>query len=233
MAAGVLAIGDLFVGGPPELVLGIAVGGFALVQSASYLVVLARRGPRSGGDGRTATGRGRLPARRVGALLSHAGIAIVALVVVVAGVGRQEASATLSEGQAFELGAYRVQFAGNTRETIADRSIVLADVQIEGPGIDQAAAPSLSLVGNSTQAVATPAIVSGPTTDVYLVLLNVDPVAGTVSLRLTIQPFMSWLWAGGLLVALGGLVALGPRLTRRSASAPSREPEGRPAEAVT
>ena len=29
------------------------------------------------------------------------------------------------------------------------------------------------------------------------------------------------------------LVALGPRLTRRSASAPSREPEGRPAEAVT
>ena len=82
-----------------------------------------------------------------------------------------------------------------------------------GPGVDQSAAPSLSLFATSTQAIATPAIVPGLTTDVYLVLLNVDPTAGTVSLRLTIQPFMTWLWVGGLLVAVGGLVALGPRLT--------------------
>lgn len=233
VAAGALAIGDLLVGGQPELILGVAVGGFALVQSAIYLLGLARPGRRSSRDVHEVGRRGRLPPPRVGALLSHAGIAIVALVVVVGGAGRSEASATLSDGQRFELGAYRVEFAGIARETIADRSIVLARVQIEGPGVDQAAAPSLSLVGTSTQAVATPAIVSGPTTDVYLVLLNVDPVAGTVSLRLTIQPFMSWLWAGGLLVAVGGLVALWPRLKQPSASATIPEPEGRPAEALT
>jgi cytochrome c-type biogenesis protein CcmF len=174
-----------------------------------------------------------VPPTRVGALLSHAGIAIVALVIVVAGAGRQEASATLSDGQAFELGAYRVRLAGISRQAQADRSIILANVRIEGPGVEQAASPALSLVGRSTQAIATPAIVSGPTTDVYLVLLNVDPVAGTVALRLTVQPFMSWLWVGGLLVALGGLVALGPRLRRRPASATSREPQGVPVEVPT
>jgi cytochrome c-type biogenesis protein CcmF len=105
-------------------------------------------------------------------------------------------------------------------------------VRIEGPGLDQTASPALSLVGASTQAVATPAIVSGPTTDVYLVLLNVDPVAGTVSLRLTVQPFMSWLWVGGLLVAVGGLVALGPRSRPRAASSTSRERESVPVEAT-
>ena len=233
VAAAVLAIGDLLVGAPPELILGVAVGGFALVQSATYLVALARSGLRSRGDRRDAVRRFGLPTRRAGAFLSHAGIAIVALVIVAAASGRQEASATLIDGQALELGAYRVRLVGISREARADRSIVLANVRIEGPGLDQSASPALSLLGSSTQALATPAIVSGPTTDVYLVLLNIDPVARTASLRLTIQPFMSWLWAGGLLVAVGGLAALGPRLTRRSAPATNRESDGLPAEATT
>ena len=45
IAAVVLAIGELLVGGPPELILGVAVGGFALVQSASYIVDLRGRSP--------------------------------------------------------------------------------------------------------------------------------------------------------------------------------------------
>jgi cytochrome c-type biogenesis protein CcmF len=174
-----------------------------------------------------------MPARRAGALLSHAGIAIVGLVIVAAAAGRQEASATLVDGQALELGAYRVQLEGISRETRDDRSIVQANVQIIGPGLDQRGTPALSMLGASTQALATPSIVTGPTTDVYIVLLNVDPVAGTVSLRLTIQPFMSWLWVGGLLVAGGGVAALGPRLARRSAPAATREPDSVPAEAAT
>jgi len=231
IAAVVLALGDLFVGGRPELILGVAVGTFALVQSASYVVALRGRGRREWSDRRTPGLRSRLPPRRAGALLSHGGMAIVALVVVASAAGRVQTSATLVAGQVVELGAYHVELAGISRQTGADRSVVQADVQIEGPGVSQSASPSLSLFGTSTQAIATPAIVPGPTTDVYLVLLNVDPAAGTVSLRLTIQPFMSWLWVGGLLVAIGGLVALGPRLTRRPAAAVSRLPESTPAEA--
>ena len=226
IAAVLLALGDLLVGGPPELILGVAVGGFALVQSASYLVDLRGAGRRERSDRQSPGLRFHLPPRRAGALLSHGGIAIVALVVVASAAGRVQTSATLAAGQALELGAYRVQLAGISRQAGADRSVVQADVQIEGPGVDQSASPSLSLFGTSTQAIATPAIVPGPTTDVYLVLLNVDPAAGTVSLRLTIQPFMSWLWVGGLLVAIGGLVALSPRLTRRPAAAASRAAGG-------
>ena len=166
-------------------------------------------------------------------MLSHAGIALVALVIVAAAAGRQQASATLRDGQTLDLGAYRVQLTGISREDRPDRSIVQAAVRVVGPGLDERLAPALSLFATSTQAIATPAIVPGPTTDVYLVLLNVDPVAGTVSLRLTIQPFMSWLWVGGLLVAIGGLPALAPRLIGQSRRAAVAEPEGVPAEAAT
>lgn len=166
-------------------------------------------------------------------MLSHAGIALVALVIVAAAAGRQEASATLRDGQSLGLGAYRVQLTAISRETQPDRSIVRAAVRVDGPGLEQAAAPALSLFAASSQAIATPAIVPGPTIDVYIVLLDVDPVAGTASLRLTVQPFMSWLWVGGLLVAFGGLVALAPRVVGRSRRAAVAEPEGVPAEAAT
>jgi cytochrome c-type biogenesis protein CcmF len=232
IAGAVLATGDLLVGGPPELILGIAIGGFAFVQSVSYLFDLARgRRPLA-----VRTRRGsRLgwPPRRVGAMLSHAGIALVALVIVAAAAGRQEASAILRDGQTLDLGEYRVQLISISRETQTDRSIVQAAVRIDGPGLEQTAAPALSLFATSSQAIATPAIVPGPTIDVYIVLLDVDPVVGTASLRLTVQPFMSWLWVGGLLVAVGGLLALAPRLIGQSRRAAVAEPEGVPAETST
>ena len=166
-------------------------------------------------------------------MLSHAGIALVALVIVAAAAGRQQASATLRDGQTVDLGAYRLQLTGISRETRPDRSIVRAALRIDGPGLEQAAAPALSLFATSAGAIATPAIVPGPTVDVYLVLLDVDPVTGAASLRLTVQPFMSWLWVGGLLVAIGGLLALGPRPIPQSDRAAIAEPKGAPTEAAT
>jgi len=233
IAGGALAIGDLVVGGRPELILGVAIGGFALVQSVSYLLELAgRRRSPAARRVRDAATPGRVP-RRVGALLSHAGLALVALVIVAAAVGRQEASATLRDGQSLDLGAYRVLLTGISREALPDRSIVRAAMRVDGPGLDQTAAPALSAFATSTQAIATPAIVPGPTVDVYIVLLDVDPVAGTASIRLTVQPFVSWLWVGGLLAAFGGLVALGPSLIGRSRRPAIAPPEGVPAEAAT
>jgi cytochrome c-type biogenesis protein CcmF len=231
IAGAVLAIGDLLVGGPPELVLGAAIGAFALVQSGIYLVGLVRGGRRTTGNRISVASRRTSPTRRVGALVSHVGIAMVALVVVAAGTGRQQAAATLVDGQTLALGSYRIQLSGISTETRTDRSIVEAALRVRGPGLDQVAAPALSLFATSTQAIATPAIVPGPTTDIYVVLLNVDPVVGTATVRLTVQPFMSWLWVGGLLVAIGGLVSVGPRLIGRSPRAVAAQPEGAPAEA--
>ncbi|MBF6606720.1 MAG: heme lyase CcmF/NrfE family subunit [Chloroflexi bacterium] len=228
-----LAIGDLLVGGPPELILGVAIGGFALVQSTSYLVDLARRRRPPRGVRTNPATWFSWPPRRVGALLSHAGIALVALVIVAAAAGRQDATATLRDGQTLDLGAYHVELARISSEVRPDRSIVRAAVHVGGPGLDQLVTSDLSLFPNSAQTIATPAIVPGLTTDVYLVLLDVDPLAGTASLRLTIQPFMSWLWVGGLLVATGGLAALAPRLTARSTRATAPDPEAVAAGATT
>ncbi|MBI3747518.1 MAG: heme lyase CcmF/NrfE family subunit, partial [Chloroflexi bacterium] len=171
VAGALLALGDLMVGSRPELILGLAIGGFAFVQSVSHVIELARRLRARGARGRRREARLGWPPRHVGAMLSHAGIALVALVIVAAAAGRQEASATLRDGQMLDLGGYRVQLTGISRESRVDRSIVEAEVRIDGPGLDVAAAPALSLFATSAQAIATPAILPGPTADIYLVLL--------------------------------------------------------------
>jgi cytochrome c biogenesis factor len=85
--------------------------------------------------------------------------------------------------------------------------------------------------------VGTPAIDSGLTGDVYLTfdavgglgatsgnqaINNLPP--GAVAIGVVIEPLVAWLWAGGLLIGLGGILALVPGTRRRAtdpASAPS------------
>jgi hypothetical protein len=85
--------------------------------------------------------------------------------------------------------------------------------------------------------VGTPAIDSGLFGDVYLTFDAVGGLGatsgnqainnlpqGSVAIGVVIEPLVAWLWAGGLLIGLGGLLALVPGARRRAtdpASAPS------------
>ena len=75
---------------------------------------------------------------------------------------------------------------------------------------------------------------TGLTEDIYLTL---DPgaVAGdsTATIRVFVKPMILWLWIGGLIMAIGTLLAAFPGTRRRRAidpvSAPSAEPDREPA----
>jgi hypothetical protein len=91
--------------------------------------------------------------------------------------------------------------------------------------------------GGALATVGTPAIDSGAFGDVYLTFDQVGGLgntsggsivpnlpAGSVVIGVVIEPLVAWLWTGGLLVGLGGLLALAPGSRRRATdpvSAPS------------
>ncbi len=97
--------------------------------------------------------------------------------------------------------------------------------------------PATTNFGGALATVGTPAIDSGAFGDVYLTFDEVgglgktsgnSPIpnlpAGSVAIGVVIEPLLAWLWAGGLLVGLGGLLALVPGSRRRATdpvSAPS------------
>lgn len=220
IVAAACAVGIALLGGPPELVAGVAAAGFALAQSILYVggrvqeVIVGRR------TGRNPVAVIALQRRSLGGLVVHVGIAVMALAIVAAGVGRREAVATLRPGETASLGPYTLTLTALRDETWPDRAVVLADTITTGPSGALAITPSLSFFATSTQAIATPAIATSLSGDLYVTLTEADRKAGTATLRIGIHPFMSWLWIGGAISALGGLVAawparrrsLGPRL---------------------
>jgi cytochrome c-type biogenesis protein CcmF len=67
---------------------------------------------------------------------------------------------------------------------------------------------------------------STPLQDIYVTLVQPSPDLKTVRLHVLINPLVWWIWAGGLVSILGGLVAFTPgaRERRARASVPAPVP---------
>ena len=65
---------------------------------------------------------------------------------------------------------------------------------------------------------------SGFTRDLFVALG--EPVGDTAwTVRIQVKPFMTWIWTGCLLMALGGLLAAGDKRYRRAQDAAARLPK--------
>ena len=212
-----------FGGAPAEAVAGTAAGTFALAATASSmrgrLRGLRSEGPRAGAR------RGVWARRRsLGGLIAHVGVALVALAVVGEGVGTRTGTVTLRPGATTMFGPYTLTFVGSRQLSSAGRARLVADAQVAGP-VETAIAPGLALFPEAGTAIASPAIESTVTGDLYVTLANVDAATGAATFRIGIHPWMGWLWVGGGVAACGGLLAWlpsGARPRRRAVETPER-----------
>jgi cytochrome c-type biogenesis protein CcmF len=120
---------------------------------------------------------------------------------------------------------HRFEFVGLRNVTTPSKQSDEALVKVDGAVF----APATTNFGGALATVGTPAIDSGALGDVYLTFDQVgglgntsgsSPIpnlpAGSVAIGVVIEPLLAWLWAGGLLVGLGGLLALVPGSRRRA-----------------
>ncbi|HEX3333921.1 MAG TPA: cytochrome c-type biogenesis CcmF C-terminal domain-containing protein, partial [Acidimicrobiales bacterium] len=128
---------------------------------------------------------------------------------------------------------HRFEFEGLKTVSAPSRTSEEALVKVD----DVVFAPATTSFGSALSTVGTPAIDSGLFGDVYLTFDAVgglgatsgnQPVSnlpsGSVAIGVVIEPLVAWLWAGGLLIGAGGLLALLPGSRRKPtdpASAPS------------
>ena len=152
----------------------------------------------------------RAPGRRraLGGFVAHAGIGLLALAVVLSSAGRRDAQLVMSPGETADILGRRIQFVESGVTPGPNRIVLGAQLRIGADGT--VAVPALSMFAGAAQAVASPAILSGPLDDLYITLLDADPVTGRVTLRVSIYPFVSWIWVAGGVLAAGGLLAAWP-----------------------
>jgi cytochrome c-type biogenesis protein CcmF len=192
---------------------GFALGGFAGGAALRQLVLATRRQGLRG-----------LVGRANGGMIVHLGVIIIAVALAAFNSFTHSATLEVNTGEVVEWGGHTFELESVTVEINDAESerALKANVLLDG---DQVFSPAQTTYLNFGQTIGTPSVQHGFAKNVYLTL---DPGAepgGTVAvLRVFTHPMMVWLWIGGLVMAVGTLLAAFPSGKRRKATDPTSAP---------
>ncbi|MFC3549683.1 heme lyase CcmF/NrfE family subunit [Lysobacter cavernae] len=170
----------------------------------------------------------RFTAEMLGMTLAHFGIAVFLVgALLVEGLSQQRELAVVP-GQTVELGRYAFRFDGVVHSQgpnyEADRGTVTVYANDQPLTVMH---PEKRTYVSGGQVMTEAAIERGVTRDLYVALG--EPLGGSSwALRVHIKPFVRWIWAGALLMMLGGLVAATDKRFRRTNSTPVPSPTPEP-----
>jgi cytochrome c-type biogenesis protein CcmF len=157
--------------------------------------------------------------RRYGGYIIHVGVVMMFFAITGTSVFKQEKQITLSEGQSFAMGGYTLRYDGIEQQSTPHIAYLRADVAVlqDGKQID-VLKPEKRFYKKPQQPTTEVAIRSTLGADLYLVLGSFDDDTKLATLQAYINPLVSFLWYGGLVMALGTLVVMWP--TRTTVRAP-------------
>ena len=208
----------------PYAIGAFAFAGFALTSNVREYVVGAMARVRAHGEV-FPVALVRLVAanrRRYGGYLAHMGIIMVAAAITASSSFRYEREATLKPGQIMPIkGDLSVRLKQLWGRDEPQREVVGADVEIlNGMNVIGMLDPRMNFYKSQDQPVPTPAVRSRPSGDVYINLMAYTPDGQSATLRVIVEPFVPWIWFGGLVVALGAMISSWPTSRREPKSVP-------------
>jgi cytochrome c-type biogenesis protein CcmF len=147
--------------------------------------------------------------RRYGGYIVHLGILLIGAGVVGSQIYQLETQATLAPGQSLQFGGYTLVANGVRTLNPPGVTVVEAPLSVNG----QELRPQKQIFDNFPNQPSTKVgLRSTPFEDLYVVLAgwDGDATAARVSLAVFVNPLVSWIWSGGLLLLFGTLVSLWP-----------------------
>ena len=197
--AGVAAVALAVVLGARGLAPLVAFGLAAFAAgSAVRQVVLATR--RQGWRG--------LVGRANGGMVVHIGVVIIAVALAASSSYDREQELTLRVGDTASLAGHELTYVGNRTIEADNKTSVRAQIRVDG----QVYEPAINTFRGTEQSIGTPSVATGFRQDVFLSLVRAPEgdEGQTIGLLVVVQPLVSWLWVGGLIMAMGTVLAAFP-----------------------
>ncbi|MDD3352238.1 heme lyase CcmF/NrfE family subunit [Zoogloea sp.] len=190
--------------GPVALGIGLAIW----IAGASVLQILARA-------------RRSLPPRAFwGMHLAHIGVAVCTVGIVMVTNYESERDVRMAPGDTVQTGGYQIRFLGVEAASGPNYNAARGNLELIQDGrVLMALHPEKRKYLSSAMPMTEAFIDSGLTRDIYVSLGDpLDGNDGAWSVRVYHKPFVSWIWAGAVLMALGGLLAATDRRYRIQSS---------------
>jgi cytochrome c-type biogenesis protein CcmF len=193
-----------------------ALSTFALLATVQELwrTLTARAGKRGQTRLRAAAGLLRENRRRCGGIVVHLGVVCTMLGFSGAAFHR-ETRETLSPDQSAQIGDYRLEYQTST--AIPTRHYQGARVRVALYRGEEAAGimlPERRGYWLEEQSTSIPSIHSRLSEDLYVSLTALES-DGSAALEIHLNPLVSWVWIGGVILTAGGVIAIGLRIRRR------------------
>ena len=160
----------------------------------------------------------RLPRADWGKAMAHGGFGVAIFGVVCLTTWAVEDIRVVKPGESYALGPYQVQLIGVADQKGPNYTARVAELRVTKAGAEVAvmhpAKRSYPVAGMATTEAA---IRPGIFGDIYLVVGDPQD-GGGYAVRSYLKPFADWLWLGGLMMALGGVLSLTDRRYRIAAA---------------
>ena len=143
--------------------------------------------------------------------LAHLGVAVFIVGVTIVTGYQSEQDVRMDVGDTVSAGGYSFRFNGVTRAAGPNYEAARAEIEVSRNGnVVNRLYPEKRSYTASGNVMTETAIDSGLFRDLYISLG--EPVSGGAwSVRVYYKPFVSWIWGGAVLMALGGGLALSDR----------------------
>ena len=190
--------------------------GAVWVGAGTLRFAWSRLAPSAGGAG----GK-RFTAEMLGMVLAHFGVAVFLVgALLVEGLNVQRELA-VRPGESIEAAGHEFRFEGVERRSGPNYAADYGTVQVLRDGIPLMTMHPEKRTYKGGQVMTEAAIERSITRDLYVALG--EPLGGNAwAMRVHAKPFVNWIWAGALLMMLGGLVTAADRRFRRHET-PGRE----------
>ena len=168
--------------------------------------------------------------RRYGGYIIHIGVVIV-VVGLCGSAFNRNTEKELALHDSMSVGPYTLECVGFTQDSNANYNSDYALLDVYRGGKKQfQMAPEKRVYLASQQPQTMVAIHSVPSWDLYVVFEGTNPDSGQPIIKAFLNPLVSWIWAGVVLIVLGTFVALVPSLTPAAAAVKTAVPS--PAQSV-
>ncbi|HVT88464.1 MAG TPA: heme lyase CcmF/NrfE family subunit [Tepidisphaeraceae bacterium] len=160
--------------------------------------------------------------RRYAAQIVHVGVILIVIGITGSSLFSQKETFSIKQNDT-------IQFAGRTLTLTDLRPVEAANFQAlqatlqitDSHGRQSTLTPQIRQYNKwDEQASSEVSIDSSLREDVYVTLASSDG-KGNVAIQVIINPLVIWIWIGGVVLTLGGLIGLFPRLARRLAAVPA------------
>lgn len=157
------------------------------------------------------TGRNR---RRYGGYIIHISMMLMAIGIIGIEGFQTETQGTLASGESLNIAGYEIRYkeiaSWDDRPAGVNYTRSVVDVYKEGVYIGQLT-PRIDYYFDSQQTMTIPGQRSTMRDDLYILLVNWEPVTSTsATFKVYVNPLVNWLWLGSLLFLVGIVVAAWP-----------------------